>query len=618
MLSLFRAAAHPPRGASGLLHAAQRTTALRACTGTHADSNVAGLATRTTRTAIPPCAHASDSAAAAVSATRTPLRCAPLPQLPRRALHTSAVRSAAPSASAASGGAVPSASSKEGDPSKLALTLSGVTKRFPSGRCLFKDLDLSFYHGAKIGILGANGCGKSSFLKIVAGMDDTIEGSSKAFPGFRIGYLAQEPELDNSKTVSENIREGIGYKQQLLDRFEAISVAFGEDGADMDALAHEQAEVQAKIEELNCWDLQYKVDVAMAALNCPPGDSPVENLSGGERRRVALCRLLLSEPDILLLDEPTNHLDADSVSWLEQFLGSYSGLVMAITHDRYFLDKIAGWILEIDQGALYPFKGNYAGWLEAKSRRGELRKKQSAALEKQIEKELQWVRAGVKGRQGKSKSRLKNFESLMASKRERMMNRRTEGLGGALLIPEGPRLNESAIEVHNLSFSVSRSHNEDETDPAKRQTLFKDLSFKLNRGEMLGIIGANGSGKTSLLRCMVGERRPDGGTVKISPHVVFGYNTQSREALADEKQVWAEIVGQDEFVQITPEYSMPARAYVAQFNFSGADQGKIIKSLSGGERNRVSLAKSLKKGCNVIILDEVRIPHNEPHDSRVQ
>jgi sulfate-transporting ATPase len=498
------------------------------------------------------------------------------------------------------------APSKEGDPSRIALTLSHLTKRFSGspGRVLFKDLNLSFYHGAKIGILGANGCGKSSFLKILGGLDSDIDGAAKAFPGYRIGYLAQEPELDLTKTVSENIAEGIGYRQKLLERFEAISLAFSDEDADFDALSHEQAEVQAEIEKLNCWDLQYKVDVAMAALNCPPGDSRVDNLSGGERRRVALCRLLLSEPDILLLDEPTNHLDAESVSWLEQFLGQYNGLVIAITHDRYFLDKIAGWILEIDQGQMYPFKGNYAAWLESKSKRTDLRRKQSVALEKQIEKELQWVRSSVRGRQGKSKSRLKNFEKLMQEKKERMLSRKSEGLNGALLIPEGPRLTEKALEVTGLTYSVSRSDNEEETDPAKRSVLFENLSFRLGRGEMLGIIGPNGSGKTSLLKCLIGEKAHESGEIKLSKHVVFGYNTQSREALGEEKQVWQEIVGQDEQVQISPDYSMPARAYVAQFNFSGADQTKLIRNLSGGERNRVSLAKSLKKGCNVIILDE--------------
>jgi len=533
-----------------------------------------------------PAAAASPSTAAAA-----------LPSFPpRRNLHTQSSLCAAPSSSAP----VP----KEGDPSKLALTLSGVTKRFQGGRALFQNLHLSFYHGAKIGILGANGCGKSSFLKIVGQVDKEIDGTAKALPGFRIGYLAQEPELDHSKTVAENIAEGIGYRQQLLKRFEEISEAFAAEDADFDALTTEQAEVQAEIEKLNCWDLQYKVDVAMAALNCPPGDSPVENLSGGERRRVALCRLLLSEPDILLLDEPTNHLDAESVTWLEQFLGNYSGLVMAITHDRYFLDKIAGWILEIDQGALYPFKGNYAAWLESKAKRSDLRRKQNVALDKQIEKELAWVRSGTRGRQSKSKSRLKNFDSLMEEKRLRLINRRTEGLGGALLIPEGPRLQGAALEVSELSFSVSRSADEAETDPAKRETLFEKLSFKLHRGEILGIIGPNGSGKTSLLRCLVGERQPDSGEVHVSPHVVFGYNSQSRAALNDDAPVWAEIVGQDELVRISPEYDMPARAYVAQFNFSGADQSKLVRSLSGGERNRLSLAKSLKKGCNVLILDE--------------
>lgn len=292
------------------------------------------------------------------------------------------------------------------------------------------------------------------------------------------------------------------------------------------------------------------------------------------------------------------------MTWLEQFLGQYNGLVVAITHDRYFLDKIAGWILEIDQGQMYPFKGNYNEWLESKQRRTDVRRKQSAALEKQIEKELAWVRSGARGRQGKSKARLKNFDSLMSEKRERMLARKSEGLNGALLIPEGPRLTEKALQVQDLSYSVSRSNDEDEKDPEKRSVLFEDLSFALGRGEMLGIIGANGSGKTSLLKCLVGEKQADGGSVAVSRHVVFGYNTQTREALGDERQVWSEIVGQDEFVTITSEYEMPSRAYVAQFNFSGADQTKLIKNLSGGERNRVSLAKSLKRGCNVIILDE--------------
>ncbi len=299
------------------------------------------------------------------------------------------------------------------------------------------------------------------------------------------------------------------------------------------------------------------------------------------------------------------------MTWLEQFLGSYSGLVMAITHDRYFLDKIAGWILEIDQGALYPFKGNYGDWLESKAKRTDMRRKQSVALDKQIEKELAWVRSGVRGRQSKSKSRLKNFDSLMAEKRLRLINRRTEGLGGALLIPEGPRLNEAAIDVSDLSYSVSRSNDEEETDPTKRQTLFEGLSFKLHRGEMLGIIGANGSGKTTLLRCLVGERTPETGNVSVSPHVVFGYNTQSRTALSDDVPLWSEICGKDDFVRITSDYDMPARAYVAQFNFSGADQSKLVRSLSGGERNRVSLAKSLKKGCNVIILVRTHTTHTQ-------
>jgi len=521
------------------------------------------------------------------------------PSTPCRSFHSS------PSLHVAPGDPV----SKEGDPSKTVLTLHHVSKRFESGggkgRTLFKDVNLSFFHGAKIGILGGNGSGKSSFLKILAGVDRDISGEARFYPGFRTGYLAQEPELDESKTVSENIAEGIGYRMDLLKRFDEITKGFEAEDADYEKLAEEQAEVQAEIEKYNCWDLQYKIDAAMEALNCPPGDSPVTNLSGGERRRVALCKLLLSEPDMLLLDEPTNHLDADSVSWLEQFLSNYNGLVVAITHDRYFLDKIAGWILEIDQGAMYPFKGNYAQWLENKSKRMEMRRRNAAALDKQIEKELQWMRQPSRGRQSKGKARMKQYEKLLAEKRERLSNRAKEGIGqGTLLIPEGPRLSEDALRISDLTFSVSRSQDEDEKDPSKRSILFENLNLTIRRGDMIGVIGANGTGKSSLIRCIVGERTPDSGEIWISRNVVFGYNSQSRAGLNDEKQVWSEIVGNDEFIQITPEFSMLSRAYVAQFNFNGQDQQKLIKSLSGGERNRVSLAKSLKVGCNFIILDE--------------
>lgn len=482
---------------------------------------------------------------------------------------------------------------REGQTGNIAIWIQEVTKRFQSGRTLFKDLSLSFFHGAKIGIIGANGSGKSSLLKILAGEDVEFDGKSTTKAGFRRGYLSQEPRLEEDKTVLENIYSGVLHKKVLLDRYEAITMDFSDPNLkpeNMEALIEEQALVQNQIEELFCWDLERSIIIAMDALRCPDKDVLCANLSGGQKRRVALCRLLLSQPDVLLLDEPTNHLDAGSVLWLEKFLDDYKGLVIAITHDRYFLDNVAGWILEIDSGRCIPFRGNYNGWLVAKATRERIQENQETAQNKAIEREIEWLKQGTKGQQKKGKARIKRVHELVEARDERRANRRMES--GALVIPEGPRLGNEIIKFTDVSFSMDGN------------LLFKDISFRLQQGTMLGIVGPNGAGKTTLLRLITGDLVPEKGSVEIGKTVKFAYNAQTREELKDDNNVWQEIVGNQATVDISPGQSIHARQYVSQFNFPSDAQVKRIGQLSGGERNRVHLAKSLKNGANVILLDE--------------
>lgn len=484
--------------------------------------------------------------------------------------------------------------SKEGNSAKFAYTLNGVTKRLDTGRTLFQNLQLQFYDGAKIGVLGVNGSGKSSFMKIVAGIDKEFEGSAYAFEGFKIGYLAQEPQLDETKSVVENVADGVADKIAILERFDAIGIEMGDPDADIDALCNEQAKLQETIDQYSLWDLQHQMDRAMEALGCPPPDVNTAHLSGGEKRRVALCRLLISRPDILLLDEPTNHLDAEAVNWLESFLATYPGLVMAITHDRYFLDNVAGYILEIDAGRLYPHRGNYGSWLMARGARLELEKKRDTTLSKIMKRELAWVQSGRRAQQAKSKVRLEGYKKLVEEKAERKRNKRSEG--GAMCLPEGPALYERTIlKVDQMT------HWHDDKSPD--EPILRDISFEVGTNDIVGIIGPNGTGKTTLLKLLVGEKEVKQGQLKVSKQVIFGYAGQHR-MLDDDSPVWKEIVGVRETVTIDGDYSMPARAYVAQFNFSGQDQSKRCGSLSGGERNRASIAKALAQGCNVIVLDE--------------
>ena len=541
-----------------------------------------------------------------------------LPSLPAAVHPTLPSRSFARAAALAAG-------SKEGTSARYAFTLDSVTKRFPTGRTLFSNLRLAFYDGAKIGVLGLNGCGKSTFLRIIAGEDTDYEGKAQPYPGYKVGYLHQEPQLDDERTVMENVVEGVRDKRAVLHRFDAIGEEMGRDGADIDALLVEQGRLQDVIDKENLWELDHEIARAMDALSCPPPDAVARHLSGGERRRVALARLLLSQPDILLLDEPTNHLDASSVAWLERFLSTYRGLVIAITHDRYFLDNVAGYILEIDAGRLYPHKGNYASWLEWREKRLRLEAKRNTVLEKTIARELQWVRAGPRGQQAKSKARMEHYERLQSERKDRRQHKRAEG--GALLIPEGPLLNETTIiEVMDASYWHD--------DLTSASPILSHINLTLYRDDIVGIIGPNGTGKldahpalqlshahctpccadvgrlrcvvfnrSTLLRLLVGEKAWKAGGQRVSRSVRLGYVNQQRE-LDAENMVWQEVVGTKELVQIDPTLSIPARSYVAQFHFSGADQSKRVGDLSGGERNRVNIAKSLNEGCNVIVLDE--------------
>lgn len=466
-------------------------------------------------------------------------------------------------------------------------TMQGVGKIVPPKREILKDIWLSFFPGAKIGVLGLNGAGKSTLLKIMAGIDKEINGEARPMPGINIGYLPQEPKLDPAKNVRGNVEEGVGESMALLNRFNAISDKFAEPMSDdeMNKLLEEQGELQAKIDAAGLWDLDRKLEIAADALRLPSWDADVTKLSGGERRRVALCRLLMSKPDMLLLDEPTNHLDAESVAWLERFLHEYPGTVVAVTHDRYFLDNVAGWILELDRGHGIPYEGNYSSWLEQKDKRLEQEQRQEESHRKAMKAELEWVRTNPKGRQAKSKARLARFEE-MASKEFQKRCETQE-----LYIPPGPRLGDLVVEANNLSKKFGD------------KVLFENLSFTIPKGAVVGIIGPNGAGKSTLFKILNGQDTPDSGDFRLGDKVKLAYVDQSRDALNGSKTVWEEISGGQEVMTIDT-FQMPSRAYVGRFNFKGTDQQKFIKDLSGGERNRVHLAKLLSSGGNVLLLDE--------------
>jgi ATP-binding cassette ChvD family protein len=465
------------------------------------------------------------------------------------------------------------------------FTMNRVGKVVPPKRVILRDISLSFFPGAKIGVLGLNGSGKSTLLRIMAGLDTEILGEARPQPGINVGFLAQEPRLDPAKDVRGNVEEALGHVKAALERLDAVYAAYAEPDADFDALAKEQAELENLIEATDGHNLDRTLEVAADALRLPPWDADVSRLSGGERRRVALCRLLLSKPDMLLLDEPTNHLDAESVAWLERFLHEYPGTVVAVTHDRYFLDNVAGWILELDRGHGIPWEGNYSSWLEQKEKRLELEEKQEAARVRTMKHELDWVRSNPKGRHAKSKARLARFEELQ-SQEFQARNETNE-----IYIPPGPRLGDLVIEAQGLRKAYGDN------------LLYEDLSFNLPKGGIVGIIGPNGAGKTTLFRILTGQEQADGGELRIGETVQIAYVDQSRDALDAGKSVWEEISdGLDNIV--VGRYEMPSRAYCGRFNFKGADQQKRIGDLSGGERNRVHLAKLLKSGGNLLLLDE--------------
>jgi sulfate-transporting ATPase len=470
---------------------------------------------------------------------------------------------------------------------QFVYTMNRVGKVVPPKREILKDISLSFFPGAKIGVLGLNGAGKSTLLRIMAGLDTEINGEARPQPGIRIGYLPQEPELDEEKNVRGNVELGVKETIELVNQFNAISDKFAEPMSDdeMNTLLEQQGELQNKIDAVDGWQIERTLEVAADALRLPPWEAEVGKLSGGERRRVALCRLLLSKPDMLLLDEPTNHLDAESVAWLERFLQEYPGTVVAITHDRYFLDNAAGWILELDRGHGIPYEGNYSAWLEAKEKRLEIEEKQEAARERTIKSELEWVRANPKGRQSKSKARIARFEELN-SKEFQQRNETQE-----LYIPPGERLGDKVIEVNKLSKAFGD------------KVLIDNLSFSVPKGSIVGIIGGNGAGKTTFLRMLVGTEQPDSGSIELGDTVELAYVDQSRDTLNGENTVWQEISDEQDILQIG-KYEIASRAYASRFNFRGSDQQKFVKDLSGGERNRLHMAKLLKKGGNVLLLDE--------------
>ena len=471
------------------------------------------------------------------------------------------------------------------EPNKVIYSMVGVGKYYDK-KAVLKDIYLSYFYGAKIGVIGLNGSGKSSLLRIMAGVDKEINGEAVLSPGYTVGYLEQEPLIDDSRTVREIVEEAVQETVNLLKEFEAINAKFADEMSDdeMNALLERQGEVQEKLDHQEAWDLDARLEMAMDALRCPPSDTPVKILSGGERRRVALCRLLLQSPDILLLDEPTNHLDAESVAWLEHHLQSYPGTVIAVTHDRYFLDNVAGWILELDRGQGIPFKGNYTSWLEQKQERLRHQEKSESERQKTLERELEWIRMSPKARRAKGKARITAYEALL----DQESQKRREDL--EIPIPPGPRLGNVVIEAEGVSKAYGDN------------LLVDDMTFKLPPGGIVGVIGPNGAGKTTLFRMIIGQEQPDSGKIRIGETVALGYVDQSR-SLDPKKSIWEEISGGTDLLKIGAR-EVNSRAYVARFNFSGTDQQKKVGMLSGGERNRVHLAKMLKEGANVLLLDE--------------
>ncbi|HEX6288549.1 MAG TPA: energy-dependent translational throttle protein EttA [Herpetosiphonaceae bacterium] len=468
---------------------------------------------------------------------------------------------------------------------QIIYSMVRVQRTFPPNKQVIRDISLSFFYGAKIGVLGLNGAGKSTLLRIMAGKDDGYSGQTMLSPGYRFGMLEQEPELDPSKTVKEVVQEAVQPIVDLLARYDAINERFADPDVDMDALLTEQAEVQEALDRVDAWNLDHRLEVAMDALRCPPGDTPIAVLSGGERRRVALCRLLLTEPEILLLDEPTNHLDAESVLWLESHLQDYKGTVIAVTHDRYFLDNVAGWILELDRGHGIPWKGNYSSWLEQKQERLRREERSDAKRQKTLERELEWIRMAPKARHAKGKARVTAYENLLNQETEQ----RREDL--EIYIPPGPRLGDVVIDLKG----VSKAYDD--------RLLIDSLDLSIPPGSIVGIIGPNGAGKSTLLRMITGQEQPDSGQIAVGPTVKLAYVEQMRTALDPEKTVWEEISDKNEIINLGKR-EMNSRAYVASFNFLGSDQQKKVGQLSGGERNRVLLAKMLKEGGNVLLLDE--------------
>jgi len=470
---------------------------------------------------------------------------------------------------------------------EFVFVMDDLRKVVGEGRVILDEISLSFFPGAKIGVLGHNGAGKSSLLRIMAGLDQDFLGEARALKGVRVGFLPQEPELDPSKDVLGNVEEGVGEIGQLLEAFNAISARFGEplEDDEMEALLAKQAALQDQIDAVDGWEVERTLEVAMDALRCPPGDADVSTLSGGERRRVALCRLLLSKPDMLLLDEPTNHLDAESVAWLERFLSEYPGTVVAVTHDRYFLDNVAGWILELDRGRGIPWQGNYSSWLEQKRKRLEVEEKQASAHSRTLQRELDWMQMSPRARQAKGKARINAYEKLLAEGQERALDR------VEIPIPVPARLGDVVVEAEGLVKAFGS------------EILIEDLSFKLPPGGIVGVIGANGAGKSTLFKMIVGEEKPDAGEIRLGETVKLAYVDQARDVLEPGRSVW-EVISEGEELIAVGRREVPSRAYVSSFNFKGPDQQKQVEALSGGERNRVHLARLLKSGGNVLLLDE--------------